>query len=342
MSALKKHAHWVGLSALTLASLGGTYLLMLAAEELPSSLSKLQPSKPKPKEVGKLDLSSLAVASEKVSSPATWKTDYATLLFVSEHYILEDGQPKRPKEGSIHAHTLTKQPIPNSWFIQNKLSLFSARVPLEDPDGDGFSNEEEWLSKTDPNDQQSHPPLVAKLVFTNLKTQNNRVKFLQYLGNPAKAESLRITVRAEDIPGANQVEVRVGATIPGTSFRVKSFESRRRKNPTGSFYDDASVVFIEDKNSGRVEPAELQQMANFADQTVFLKLSYGSSEKEFSGKPGSKITLEEGDVYEILSVSTTSARLRSAKGLEYEIRAGGASPTSQSTSSGATSPLPPP
>jgi hypothetical protein len=346
MSALQKNAHWMGLFTLTLASLGGSYWLSTEITTLPDALRQLRPAPAKNKEAPLVDLSSLQRAAEFVSAPSLWNTDYASLLFVSEHYILEDGQPKRPKEGSIHAHSQTRQPIPNSWFIQNKLSLFSARVPLEDPDGDGFSNEEEWLAKTDPNDPASHPPLITKLYLTNLKTQNNRIRFLQYLGTPSKPETLRITVRPEDIPGAGQVELKIGAPIPNTQFKIKSFEYRRKKDPSGTFTTEASVVFIEHIPTTRVEVAELQQSANFTDQTAFFKLVFGSSEKEFSAKPGNKIALSEEETYDLVDASASSAKLRSAKGTEYEVKAGGSSsstslPPSNSTPSPA-SPSPKP
>jgi hypothetical protein len=327
MSLIQKHAHWMGLFALTLASMGGSYWLSTETDALPDALRQLRPARVKNKEVDALDLAHLNQASELISNPSLWKTDYASLLFVSEHYILEEGQPMRPKEGSIHAHSQTRQPIPNSWFIQNKLSLFSARVPLEDPDGDGFPNEEEWLSKTDPNDPASHPPLITKLHLTNLKTQNNRVRFLQYLGTPSKPDSLRITVRPEDIPGAKQVDLKIGSPIPNTSFKLKSFEYRRKKDASGTFSTEASVIFLEDQTSGRVEAAELQQVANFTDQTIFFKLVFGNSEKEFSGKPGSKIALSEDETYELLEASASAARLRSSKGMEYEVKAGGSNPS---------------
>lgn len=341
MSFLQKHAHWLGLFALTLASMGGTYWLSTDSSSLPSALAQLRPASVKNKEVASLDLANLNQASELITTPSLWKTEYSTLLFVSEHYILEEGQPKRPKEGSIHAHSQTRQPIPNSWFIQNKLSLFSARVPLEDPDGDGFPNEEEWLAKTDPNDPASHPPLITKLHLTDLKTRNNRIKFLQYLGSTAKKENVKITVRPEDIPGATQVELKIGATIPNTPFRIKDFEYRKKKDVSGTFSTEASVIFIEDKVSGRVEVAELQQSANFTDQTIFLKLVFGNAEKEFSGKPGDKIALAEGETYELIEASATSARLRSQSGTEYEVKAGGPTPSSPSSSNPAGSPASP-
>ncbi len=320
MSFLKTNGHWVGLLGVALASFAGSYFLKQAEEDLPDALKKLQPAPLKSKEVPSLDLSSLKTASDWISKPSLWKTDYASLLFVSEHYLLEDGQPKRPKEGSIHAHSKTRQPIPNSWFIQNKLPLFSARIPLEDTDGDGFSNEEEWLAGTDPNDPKSHPPLVGKLEFTSQKVINNRVRFLQYLGNPAKPENLKITVRAEDIAAATQVELKVGGTIPGTNFVLKSFESRKVKVANSSVPLDASVIFIEEKTTGRVEHAEIQQFANFTDRTIYFRLNYSKLEKEFSGKPGDKIALDEGESYELIDASATSARLRSATGTEIEVK----------------------
>lgn len=56
-------------------------------------------------------------------------------------------------------------PIPNSWWLENRIYLGFADSPARDPDGDGFSNLEEWSAKTDPNKIKSHPPLLNKLVY---------------------------------------------------------------------------------------------------------------------------------------------------------------------------------
>src|SRR5690606_36077504 len=63
------------------------------------------------------------------------------------------------KDAPVHA------PIPNTWWIENRLDPGFADSPQRDPDGDGFTNLEEYNAKTNPNDPTSHPPLLAKLMY---------------------------------------------------------------------------------------------------------------------------------------------------------------------------------
>ena len=56
-------------------------------------------------------------------------------------------------------------PIPNLWWIDNRLDPGFGDSPARDPDEDGFSNLEEFNGKTDPNDGAKYPPLIAKLMY---------------------------------------------------------------------------------------------------------------------------------------------------------------------------------
>lgn len=78
-------------------------------------------------------------------------------LFVSS---AEVEKPIDPMTGDpIHP------PIPNLWWIQNRIDPGFADSPKRDPDQDGFSNLEEFNAKTDPNDAKSIPSLIAKLLY---------------------------------------------------------------------------------------------------------------------------------------------------------------------------------
>lgn len=57
--------------------------------------------------------------------------------------------------------------LPDGWEVLHELSPVSAQSMNGregDPDGDGFSNLEEWIAKTDPNDAQSNLMLEVRLV----------------------------------------------------------------------------------------------------------------------------------------------------------------------------------
>ena len=47
-------------------------------------------------------------------------------------------------EPARYKDSLTGQEIPDAWFLQNGLPLDDPKVALQDADGDGFTNEDEW------------------------------------------------------------------------------------------------------------------------------------------------------------------------------------------------------
>ena len=89
--------------------------------------------------------------------------DRAVDLFTGVPLFVSKASPERAvdlyRDAPVHA------PIPNLWWIQNHLDPGFADSPNRDPDQDGFSNLEEFNAKTDPNDLNSVPSLVAKLMF---------------------------------------------------------------------------------------------------------------------------------------------------------------------------------
>src|SRR3984957_4313178 len=104
----------------------------------------------------------LTAAMEALAKPPVWeKRKNEGLLFVSRKYILKDGKLIDPTEGVYQLHP----PVPNTWFFENKLGdeILNDDVLDQDPDGDGFTNLDEFSGKTDPHDKNSHPPYVTKL-----------------------------------------------------------------------------------------------------------------------------------------------------------------------------------
>ena len=55
--------------------------------------------------------------------------------------------------------------IPNQWWLDNRIDPGFGDSPQRDPDGDGFSNTEEFTAKTNPNDGRDYPSLLSKLSY---------------------------------------------------------------------------------------------------------------------------------------------------------------------------------
>jgi hypothetical protein len=269
MSFLKTNAHWLVLSAVSAASVGGTFLLLKDQMELPERHGKLRPQEIRSPKLPALDLSAKENALTYLASPVQWAITFQTDLFVSEPYLLEADGPRRPKEGSLHRHSTLEHPIPNQWFLDNKLPLRTPNVTSDDADGDGFKNEDEWWWGTDPNDAAQFPPLVTRLSFLPQKPAPNRIEFVSYEGNPEKPDtepllrvnliwidapdfrvscieavlvdstkpnqptSYKFRLRRDDIPESTPVDVKVSDLIPGTSIKLISATTGLDGKPTG-------------------------------------------------------------------------------------------------------------
>lgn len=84
-------------------------------------------------------------------------------LFTGIPLFIKSSEPDKAvdllKDAPVH------EGIPNTWWLENRLDPGFADSPNRDPDSDGFSNKDEFLSKTDPNNGKSHPELIAKLMY---------------------------------------------------------------------------------------------------------------------------------------------------------------------------------
>lgn len=82
-------------------------------------------------------------------------------VFVSAQlvYLPENKEPVQPLDRKMK----TEDGIEVGWKIQHGLDPADPAVKDEDPDGDGFTNAEEFLAKTGPNDKADSPAKESKL-----------------------------------------------------------------------------------------------------------------------------------------------------------------------------------
>ncbi len=92
-------------------------------------------------------------------------------------------------------------PIPNTWWIENRLDPGFADSPNRDPDADGFSNIEEFIAKTDPNNGKSIPALIAKLMYVKDES-------LAWVLRPGYGDGGKFPVHLRGLQGPNQQDPR--------------------------------------------------------------------------------------------------------------------------------------
>ncbi|MEO8952869.1 MAG: Amuc_1099 family pilus-like system protein [Chthoniobacterales bacterium] len=83
----------------------------------------------------------LADAMHRLQMPPQWTFSGRSGLFVPEkHFIGENGEPATLQNTILHP------PVPNEWIEEFDLPIGEGDVLTQDPDGDGFTDVEEWAA----------------------------------------------------------------------------------------------------------------------------------------------------------------------------------------------------
>ncbi len=278
--------------------------------------------------VEKVDEAELVRVQEEIQTPAKWKIeDNGTPrgpLFVTYRYIIKDEKPYNPldpKSPPFHYIAVNGQnmPIPNRWFTENKLDLLNQNILLEDPDGDGFTTGEEWIGldpahpgaqSTDPNDKASHPPYTVKLRLKDWIHVTFPYIFKSYEGDPKKPATLELQLSPVSRRGSSPF-VKIGDPIPGTNFKVVSFEPKKFTDANDLEKDISELKIVDTAgkeivlifNKPAESPNSFAVFQYLIDGTVF-RVQIGQS---FSLQP------EADKKYKLLDIKQTEAVIQDEK-----------------------------
>jgi len=128
-----------------------------------------------------------------------------------------------------------------AWFKKYHLDLNDPAMLDADPDGDGFSNREEFLANTDPLDPNSHPPYPPD------PARFLRVKEYNEARLPLTLESIdgeKAHLKRTDAEGKVET-VKAGDTLRGLPLKVLHVEARQDIDKNGE-HVDLSQVTLED------------------------------------------------------------------------------------------------
>ena len=299
-------AHWDWLVAiLGIAALGGA-LAMFVPEmgETPEAAAaeynsvELNGKKPLHEGVAKADLSVLDAALGRVRTPPTLsEVDPKERSFLASerrvgcrpHEGLDPKAAKKACRKPIPASATKcpfcgiKQPdlvkveidsdkdgLPNDWELQYGFNPNDGKDATADPDGDGFTNLEEFEAKTDPKDKKSHPDYLGFVSVQGALKQT----FLQFYfkqANPMPGNTFRLTFQRLDVKSKydTTLTAKVGEAI---------------KSPDGKF--DTGYVA---KNYS-VKDVEVPA---YKGSKMMKKAKVGFVDIE-RAKDGKKLTLQEG------------------------------------------------
>lgn len=197
------------------------------------------------------------------------------------------------------------EPIPNLWWIKNRLDPGFGDSPSRDPDADGFSNLEEFKGSTDPTNVAEHPPLIAKLMYV-------RDESLAWVVMPSFESSGSFPFRYVDSKGQTNKTGPEGAAPDSlffpkepmaNRFKLLGHEVRRILDKKINIERDQTIVRVEDQRPNKKglvyeipSPFDRDRANDFQqfDRTAILSL-------EAIGKQGVEFKVEENTTFSLPS-----------------------------------------
>ncbi len=223
-------------------------------------------------------------------------------LFTGIPLFISSKSPETPvdlvKDSPVHP------PIPNVWWIENRIDPGFGDSPQRDPDHDGFSNLEEYNAKTNPNDATSIPSLIAKLMYV-------RDESLGWVIRPSYGSDGKFPFKFQDTKNAVNATGAANMIAPGEMFFAKdpmmnrfkflgSEERKEMKKATG-VETAITIVKIEDQRPNKKgtvyefpAPMQEERMREYLkyDRTAIFSLeAMGLNGKEFKVEENTKFAL---------------------------------------------------
>jgi hypothetical protein len=222
-------------------------------------------------------------------------------LFTGVPLFVNKNNPKQPvdlpKSADVHP------PIPNQWWIDYRIDPGYGDSPQRDEDEDGFTNLEEFLAKTDPTDNRSHPNLIQKLVYVS----DESIEWVLRPGGYPTAEEPGMTFEYFDLTNNKTNRVGAGNPVPVNGaffatdpakgrFKYLGFETKNERNDRIQADVEVVIAKIEDLKPNKkgtiyeipanFRRSDARQLHLKHDRTAVLVL-------EALGKNGQEFRVEE-------------------------------------------------
>jgi hypothetical protein len=289
MTWIRAHYDRVSALAAALFLLCSALLIMRSVLQFGENFSALpvspppKPALPPPKAV------EMEQAAERLRQSPQWTFNGRSGLFVPEkHFIDASGLPTTLQTTEVHP------PVPNEWLEELGLPIAEGDVLTQDPDGDGFSNLEEWQNHTNPTDKNSHPPFVARLKMKSFAQEPFRLVFASWVDDT-------FAINTNDLKEPTQF-LRLGDSIRGTKFSLVKFTEKYEPNKYGTKIDVSELTL---ENQETHQPVNLvkekiiispKSVANFVYAWGGRREFAVKKDQEFSLKPEEQIKYKLVDV----------------------------------------------
>lgn len=237
----------------------------------------------------------IAAALECLKSPSQWTPDGRSGLFVPEkHFIGADGQPATLHDKLLHP------PVPNEWLEEFGLPLTETDILMQDADGDGFTNLDEWEVHTNPLDHDSRPPYVFKLKLCS---------FVQEMFPLVFSSSVEGTYAINNVdPHVPTQFLRIGEIIAGTKYRLSDYTEKYKTNKYGTTIDVSELVLEQVETEDRVTLVK-ERHATSPESVANFVYTWNGVDRFFVVKKDQQFFLkpEEEIKYKLLEVEREKA-----------------------------------
>jgi hypothetical protein len=300
----------------------------------------------------------------------------ATLGTVTQPVLLEQatlGDNKRPVDNFVGVSLFAKKPaagektakpvdpvldapihppIPNIWWLENKIDPGFGDSPDRDEDKDGYSNREEFDAKTNPTDAKSFPALIQKLQFAKYESVGYFLWFSSALGpNQYQFKIVELPpafeaappVEQEQFLGSSGLKYNRTADFIGSGaniftegygkdrFKLKSVSEKEVTNEATKLTTKNDFAVIEDLAPNKKEEFEIPRNPKSKerpgtvryDRTATLVLNaVGEEGKEFKVQENTTFSLpsSKGDKAYLLKKVTSAAITVEYKDAEGKIQ----------------------
>jgi hypothetical protein len=205
-------------------------------------------------------------------------------VFVSRPYILKDGKLFDPIDGGENLHP----PLSNAWIMANGLDYSDPGIKAADPDGDGFSNLEEFRAGTNPSDPKSQPAATTKLRLAEFTPIPFRIEFK---GDPS-GEGKEFQINLRDLKGQARTQYKklgdildVGSDRP--PYKIAAYQAKEGPNERGTVVNTSELTI---ENTGTGEKIVLVYNRETNDPA-----SVGAFRNELTGE---QFTVRKGQEFE--------------------------------------------
>jgi len=336
MNWIKKRYDQFLLALFTIALLICAVFIFLRVQSFGEKFSDAVATVPPNNKVPAVKLDEIDAAKEKLQNPPAWtsptdKEGKPTRgsLFIAEHYMINSaGVPEKPDIIELYTDSLTGKKIPSAWFMKNGLPLLDPKVASQDPDKDGFTNEDEWREGTDPNNKESHPPYVTKLFLKRFEKVPFRLVWKGYDGVPTgpkkdPIEKFSFQIDTLDLRQPSEF-LKMGDMVPNTKFKLVKFEFKEAFNPKIEEKEDVSELTLVDTITGDKIVLILNKVTDSPDVYANFEYEWIQPPKIIRVKKLQEFVLmpevDDAHHYKLLDINDTEAQIKLFDGKDYTVK----------------------